>query len=95
MRKLAFIVGIVAVLWVVVATQSAAAGTTYCGKVKSSSSTKVKLYAHNVSCRTARRVAAYAYGRASKPDHWICSASLKRCYKSSIGSTHSVSFKSP
>ena len=59
---------------------SAAARTTYdCGKVSG-----VPLHAHDVSCRTARRVY-----RSDMSDNlargWTCSASLARCYHGEVG----------
>jgi hypothetical protein len=53
-----------------------------CGKVEG-----VPVYAHNLNCRTARHI--YKADMAgSLPAGWICSASLARCYKGEIGSTH-------
>lgn len=68
-----------------------------CGVVEGASGDDVRLLAHRVRCRRARRVAEYYFGRASKPKGWWCSASLRRCFKGDPGEpgTRIVKFKNP
>jgi hypothetical protein len=79
------IIGILAALSVVAfaLTSSAAArsGSRACGEVNG-----VPIHAHNLSCRTARRI--YKADMAGNlPSGWTCSASLARCYKGEFGSS--------
>jgi hypothetical protein len=60
----------------------AASGSRACGNVDG-----VPIHAHNLGCRTARHI--YKADMAGDlPSGWTCSASLARCYKGEIGSTH-------
>jgi len=56
--------------------------TRYCGKVGG-----VPIHSHKLACRTARRI--YKADMAGNlPPGWACSASLARCYRGEVGSTH-------
>ena len=81
MRR-ASILGVLAVplaLSVMVGSAGAEGGSKACGKVSG-----VPIHAHNVSCRTARRV--YKADMAGHlPAGWSCSASLARCYRGEVG----------
>jgi hypothetical protein len=63
-----------------IASGPAAARTTHdCGKISG-----VPLHAHDVSCRTARRVYRSDMS-ANLARGWTCSASLARCYHGEVG----------
>jgi len=56
--------------------------TLACGKVDG-----IPIHAHKLTCRTARRI--YKADMAGNlPPGWTCSASLARCYRGEVGSTH-------
>jgi hypothetical protein len=73
-------------LGLVVMVSQADASSRYCGKVHGA-----RVYAHNVSCHRARHVyRADIHLRVLK--HWVCSASLRRCYRGHFGSRHWISW---
>jgi hypothetical protein len=61
---------------------AAASGSRACGTVDS-----VPIHAHKLSCSTARHIYRADMG-GNLPSGWTCSASLARCYKGEVGSSH-------
>src|SRR4051812_35621158 len=66
-------------LFIATGLASAERGSKACGEVSG-----VPIHAHNISCRTARRI--YKADMAGHlPTGWSCSASLARCYRGEVG----------
>jgi hypothetical protein len=81
MRRAALLIALAVALGIAVLTSGpAAARTTHsCDRVAD-----VALHAHDISCRTARRIYK-ADMSGSLPSGWTCSASLARCYHGEVG----------
>ncbi len=89
-RSLLGICGLAVVL-LMFPSAAAMAKTHSCGRVGA-----VRLYAHDVGCRTAVRVYRADTRPGGRPPHgWLCSASLRACFLGSFGSSRSIKWTRP